>query len=278
LSLQLAALRAQPPAPLALLASATPAAKAPLPEAPAPAITAGPALFPTKPCRTASSFQRGPNADSGDQDREPCLAAPSPNSRFLDGTHPYPLSTQQKGRLAVHNIIDPGNLATIIGTAGFTIGTNSHTAYGPGWTGFGRNVGYSILQESTVETFGTFLIPSLTHQDPRYHRIPAASIPHRALHAIAGAVLAQSDSGRTMPNYSNLLAIPVSTEISNLYVPGVNGNGPSTVARIMTGYTGAPVENLITEFLPDVARHLHIRVIFVQRILNQVSHDEYALP
>ena len=34
----------------------------------------------------------------------------------------------------------------------------------------------------------------------------------------------------------------------------------------------------LTEFLPDVARHIHVRVIFVQRILNQISNSQYSLP
>lgn len=278
-ALPLAALQAQSSAPLALLASAAgPEAKAPLPEAPAPAITAGPALFPAKPCSNVNSMHRAPNAGSGNQDREPCVTTSNPYSRFLDTSHSSPLTPEQKGRLAVHDLTDPGNLATIIGTAALTIATNSHTAYGPGWTGFGRNVGYSFLQDSTFEAFGTFLIPSVTHQDPRYHRIPAAGIPHRALHALAGSFVTQSNSGRPMPNYGNLLGVPISTEISNLYVPGINGNGPSTIARILTGYATAPADNLITEFLPDAARHLHIRVIFVQRVLNQVSDDDSILP
>jgi hypothetical protein len=73
-----------------------------------------------------------------------------------------------------------------------------------------------------------------------------------------------------MPNYAVLLTYPISAEISNLYVPGVHGNGPSTVARIATGLGTDPVNNLITEFLPDIAKHINIRVIFVQRILNAV--------
>ena len=46
----------------------------------------------------------------------------------------------------------------------------------------------------------------------------------------------------------------------------------------MTGYATDPIDNLITEFLPDIARHIHVRVIFAQRIVNQVSSDQYSLP
>ena len=81
-----------------------------------------------------------------------------------------------------------------------------------------------------------------------------------------------------MPNYATLLTYPIAAEIGNLYVPGINGNGPSTVERILTGYATDPVDNLITEFLPDVASRIHVRVIFVQRILNQIASDQTPLP
>lgn len=114
------------------------------------------------------------------------------------------------------------------------------------------------------------------HEDPRYRRLPHASVPRRFLHALSRTIIAQSDDGKSMPNYATLLTNPICAEISNLYVPGVNGNGPSTVARIMTGYATDPIDNLITEFLPDVASHIHVHGIFVQRIPNKIATGQYV--
>ena len=77
-----------------------------------------------------------------------------------------------------------------------------------------------------------------------------------------------------MPNYATLLNYPVSAEISNLYVPGIRGNGPSTVARIFLGLATEPIGSLIAEFLPDLARRIHVRVVIVQHILDQVARGE----
>jgi hypothetical protein len=33
----------------------------------------------------------------------------------------------------------------------------------------------------------------------------------------------------------------------------------------------APIENYVTEFLPDVARRIHLRVVLFQQIINQVA-------
>lgn len=204
----------------------------------------------------------------------PCSELVNPYQRFLDTNLVIPLTAKQKGYLAIHNLTDPANLLTIVALSGFTIAVDSDTAYGPGLKGFGKNTGVSLLQDATGEFFGAFLIPSITHQDPRYFRMPRASIPRRIGHAVGRTFIANHDDGSLMPNYANLFGYPISAELSNLYVPGIHADPASTIARIATGLATDPANNLITEFLPDVARHISIRIIFVQRILNQVASQQ----
>ncbi|MEO6815930.1 MAG: hypothetical protein ABI177_04460 [Edaphobacter sp.] len=206
--------------------------------------------------------------------RVPCSELVNPYQRFLETSVVMPLTSKQKGYLAIHNLTDPANLLTIVALSGFTIAIDSDTAYGPGLKGFGKNTGVSLLQDATGEFFGAFLIPSITHQDPRYFRMPQASIPRRIGHAIGHTFIANHDDGGLMPNYANLFGYPISAELSNLYVPGIHADPSSTIARIATGLATDPANNLITEFLPDVARHISIRIIFVQRILNQVASQQ----
>ena len=47
-----------------------------------------------------------------------------------------------------------------------------------------------------------------------------------------------------------------------------------TVTRVATGLALEPVDSLIEEFLPDVAKRIHVRIIFVQQILNQVVSEQ----
>jgi len=206
--------------------------------------------------------------------RVPCSELVNPYQRFLDTSVVIPLTSKQKGYLAIHNLTDPANLLTIVALSGFTIAIDSDSAYGPGLKGFGKNTGVSLLQDATGEFFGAFLIPSITHQDPRYFRMPRASIPRRIGHAVGHTFIANHDDGSLMPNYANLFGYPISAELSNLYVPGIHADPASTIARIATGLATDPANNLITEFLPDVARHISIRIIFVQRILNQVASQQ----
>ena len=202
---------------------------------------------------------------------KPCTELFYPYQRFLTSNVVIPMTWEQKGYLALHELADPVNFGTILGISAITIGTDSHTAYGPGLKGFGKSVGVSLLQDATGQFFGVFAIPVVVHQDPRYFRMPHAPFTKRFLYSVSRTVVSRSDSGKSMPNYATLLNYPIGAEISNLYVPGIHPDAPSTVKRIFTGYALDPVNNLVNEFLPDVASHVHIQIIFVQRILNNVA-------
>jgi hypothetical protein len=49
-------------------------------------------------------------------------------------------------------------------------------------------------------------------------------------------------------------------------------------ARVMWLLWQPPIGNLITEFVPDLARHVNVHVVFVQRLIDQVAREEGAGP
>ncbi|WP_158794468.1 hypothetical protein [Granulicella sp. L60] len=206
-----------------------------------------------------------------DRVRKPCTELIYPYQRFLTTNIAIPMTWQQKGYLALHDLSDPANFATIVGISAISIAADSHSAYGPGLKGFGKIAGVSLLQDATGQFFGVFAIPSIVHQDPRYYRMPNASIRRRIFYSVSRTFVSRHDDGTSMPNYSTLLTYPISAEIANIYVPGIHPDGPSTIARIATGIATDPANNLLTEFLPDVAKRIHVRVIFVQTLLNNMA-------
>ena len=208
----------------------------------------------------------------------PCPPMPLINfyQRFINGPEVKPLTPKEKARLAVKNVLDPFNAVTIFANAAIAVGSDSHSDYGPGMHGFAKVVGVSYSEDMTGEFFGTFLIPSIVHQDPHYHRMPHATIKRRIFHAAAQVFWTQGDNGKGMLNYADLVGFPIDLEIANLYVPGERTNLPSTARRYVFGLALAPTDNFITEFLPDLARRIHVRVVLVQEIINQVAHTEPA--
>jgi hypothetical protein len=255
-----------------------------LPDAPDPAqarqenvVTVAKASFKTtgdgvRPCnvfRAVKVIYFNPNRY--DQAPKPCTELIYPYQRFLNSDVVIPMTWQQKGYLALHDLTDPANFGTILGISAITVGADSHSAYGPGLKGFGKTVGVSLLQDATAQFFGAFAIPVIAHQDPRYFRMAHAPVTKRILYSVSRTVISRSDSGHSMPNYATLFSYPIEAELDNFYVPGIHPDASSTATRILTGYGLDPVNNLLNEFLPDVASRIHVRVIFVQRILNNVA-------
>jgi hypothetical protein len=199
-------------------------------------------------------------------------------ARFLDTATPMPLTPRQKLLLATKNVIDPFNLLTIGSLSAISVATNSHTADGPGFPGFARNAGVSLTQDMTGEFFGTFLIPSLAHQDPHYHRMPNLPLRKRILHVVDSVVIGQSDQGAPMFNYATVAGTICTSALGNLYVPGRRNSFGASSARIATSLATDPIGNAITEFVPDLARRVNIQVVIVQRLINRVAIAEGGAP
>jgi hypothetical protein len=84
---------------------------------------------------------------------KPCTELIYPYQRFLTSNIVIPMTWQQKGYLALHDLTDPVNFATILGISAITVGADPHSAYGPGLKGFGKSVGVSLLQDATGQFF-----------------------------------------------------------------------------------------------------------------------------
>ena len=168
-------------------------------------------------------------------------------------------------------LTDPFNLLTIAAYSGISVAIDPHSVYGPGFAGWGRLAGYSFAEDAQGLFTGVYVLPSVFHEDPRYHRMPKATVRRRIAHALIHTLVSQHDDGSLMPNYATLINIPLSAEISNLYVPGIGTNAPDTAKRVLVGYATDPIGPLVAEFLPDFARHFHIRIVFTQQILNRIA-------
>lgn len=204
-----------------------------------------------------------------------CGTAPSPFAQYLKSPDVVPLTARDNLRSAVKNLIDPFNLLTIAGDSAIGVATDSHSVYGPGMEGFSKYAGVSVTEDMTGEFFGTFLVPSLIHQDVHYHREPFMPIQHRILHAIVQVVWSQSTTGKPMPNYANLVGGIATAVVSNTFVPGPGRQGfNATAQRLAIAFATSPSGNLIEEFVPDIASRINLRIVIFQRILNTVSVEE----
>jgi hypothetical protein len=203
-----------------------------------------------------------------------CSPTYDPFQKFINSAEIHPLTPKQKAILAGKDVIDPFNLLTIAGISAISVASDSHSAYGPGFEGWAKLSGVSFTQDMTNEFFGTFLIPAIAHQDPHYHRLPNASYERRILHCIYQVVWTQGDNGKGMFNYANVVGGIFEEAIGDAYVPYRDTGWAAATTRYGTALATDPIGNFITEFVPDLARHVNFHVVLVQRIINRVALEE----
>jgi len=256
-------------------------APAPIPDAPDPQNSAAGPIPQKVPCPrptgngAVSGSDLGVSPGQKGNSPAPCMLTWAQRyERFADGPQTKPLTPRDKAWLAARNVADPFNNITILGEAAIAVASDPHSAYGPGMPGYARYIGVSYTQDMVGEFIDTFLIPSVVHQDPHYHRMPGARVSRRVFHATAQVLWSLGDNGKGMPNYANIVGFAINDEISNLYVPGRETDLGASASRYVIALATAPIDNYVTEFLPDVARHIHVEIVVLQRIINQVARSE----
>ena len=208
--------------------------------------------------------------------RRCCEQGTSTFDDYLKNNAIHIYTPRELAGIAWRGVIDPFNLMTIGATSAYSVATDSHSPYGPGMTGFAKLSGVALTQDMTGAFFGTFLIPSIDHQDPHYHRMPNAPLLRRIAYCMYQPFWTYSDTGRWMVNYSTIVGSVADEAVDITYVPYQQlGWGPSA-ERIATGWATDPIGNFVTEFVPDVARHINLNIVFVQRIINRVAIEEGA--
>ena len=227
--------------------------------------------------QTAQGRPRGGATGGGETQK-----APVPCRQKFDILYPFgkppghgqPLTSMDKLRIASSNVVDPFNLLTIAATAAISVGTNPDSGYGSGFQGWVKNSATLLTEDMTGAFFITYLIPSITKQDPRYYRMPNASIPRRIENVLIQPVWSRSDKGGHMPNYGMLIGVPMTVALANVYVPGRKQGVWPTVETSAVAIGSAPLDNLVNEFLPDVAKRVKVHIVLIQRIVNHLALTE----
>ena len=135
--------------------------------------------------------------------------------------------------------------------------------YPPEWRqgaeAFGRNYGDAFAQRVTFQT-GRFVTGVMTHEDPRYIPSSSYNVLARSLHALTFTFVDQSDSGRPMPAFSNLVGATAAGFVGNAYLPSGFNNTTHAGQRatLQFGFTAAG--NLLREFAPQMPRP--VRTVF----------------
>lgn len=161
-----------------------------------------------------------------------------------------PLSPGQKFQLFVDNSI---SVHTITWAAlGSSIGQahNSPTGFGQGWDAYAKRFGSSMARQSSNQFFGTFLLASALHEDPRFYPEARPGFGHAIKYSVQRVFVTRSDDGREVPNVSGLGGMLMAEGLANVYWPERNRTVGDTFLRFGLDLATRAGGNMLREYWP----------------------------
>ncbi len=180
-----------------------------------------------------------------------------------------PLTSRQKFDIFLKRTYSPRTFAGAAFDAGISQASSGHEEYGQGMEGYGKRFGASMADGETGVFFGSFLLPTLFHEDPRYFRRPDLPVARRALYASSRVLLTRTDHGGTSLNVGYLGGSMIGSALANTYYPFHERGLANTLQRFASGMTSDAGLNLLTEFWPDIRRKL-----FGTRVGQRLEHSK----
>jgi hypothetical protein len=183
-------------------------------------------------------------------------AAPSSTSR---------LNSSQKFSSFVEQSMSPYATFSSAIQAGFRpIGSN------PQYTeNYASRMGQTMANSTEQAFFTKFLLPSMLHQDPRYHASTQDGTVDRAFFAISRVLVGRNDSGKPTLNTSELVGAVLAASITSAYHPyrhPTTGQVAGNAATMIGSDAGI---NMLREFWPDIRSHLMDGPKMMQSLVTQ---------
>lgn len=172
-----------------------------------------------------------------------------------------PLTSKQKFQLAVDETIAPSRFLGSAFTAGIGQARDSLHDYGQGWEGYGKRYGSSVASNASSHLLGTGLLPSLTHEDPRYFVKIFGSPKTRILYAMSRVLITRTDEGYSTFNWSNVLGGLMAESLAVSYLPDSERTAGKTFTRFGVRMGFGALDNVVKEYWPTIFKSLRINKI-----------------
>ena len=175
-----------------------------------------------------------------------------PGQPFPDAPSYVPLSSRQKFELFVRRSHSFDTISGAIIDSLTAQATGAYPSFGGGMAGYGKRLGAATAGAESASFFGTFALPALLHQDPRYFRSQQTDISDRLAYAASRVLIGRSDDGRNVINTSQILGQFVQAAVSNAYIPYRTESVPGTIENALAGLGSIAQADILNEFWPDI--------------------------
>jgi len=169
-----------------------------------------------------------------------------------------PLSPEQKFKLFLDQTISPATLVSAAATAGFRLLEDTYPGYGQEWGGYGKRFGAAMSNSASTNFLGTFLIPSLLHQDPRYFISLRPTFRKKMTYALTRQIITRTDDGRSTFNWSRVIGVIGAESIANIYLPPAERTAGKTFERSGIRFGIGIGTTLLKEYWPMIFKKLGV--------------------
>ena len=169
-----------------------------------------------------------------------------------------PLSSRKKLELAVDETIAPSRFTASAFTSGLGQARNTLPEYGQEWGGYGKRFGSSMASGASSHLIGTFLLPAMLRQDPRYFVKLHGSAAARVAYGLRRVVVTRTDSGGEAFNWSGVMGALAAEGIANSYLPDAERTTGKTFSRFGFRMGFSAASNILKEYWPTIFKSLRI--------------------
>jgi len=178
-----------------------------------------------------------------------------PNYRAVSAdTKLPPLSVKGKFVLATQDSFDYSSVLVAGFMAGMAQARNSYPEFHQGAAGFGRYFWHSFADQAVGNYFTEFIVPSMTHEDPRYYTLFHGGFFKRTGYSVSRLFVTRTDSGGQTFNFSEIVGNGAGAGISGLYYPQRERTWTKTGQKWADQVALDGLFNFLKEFWPDI-RH-----------------------
>jgi hypothetical protein len=169
-----------------------------------------------------------------------------------------PLTSWQKFKLAANNSVSLSTIAAAAAGAGVSQARDTPSGYHQGWEGYGKRFGADMARAASDNMFGTFLLASALHQDPRFYVRENLSFKQTVEYSAVRLVFTRSDSGERVVNYSGLIGPLMGEGLANAYYPDENRTVGGTFTRYASDLGWRFAGNMLRQYWPTINRRLRL--------------------
>jgi hypothetical protein len=180
-----------------------------------------------------------------------------PNNRTTEAALPFhSITAKQKMTIAYKDSFDWPVYPTAAAFALLYQLEDQNPSFGQGMKGYGKRFATAYGDQMIGNMMTEGIVPSLTHEDPRYFRLGEGRTKSRLWYSLTRTFVTRTDSGRSTFNISEWGGNAATVAISNAYYPDTRHAGDA-VQKLMIQCATDTFSNVLKEFWPDVKRKLH---------------------